>query len=88
MKKVYGKIMQPGQKAVVKSFCKNFKFEFALEDHHSFAYQKSMGGHVFEVRVQGILAHDSVLNEQSLGNSGVDMMITTFYKIKYDAGKD
>lgn len=66
----------------------SFHYDPADFDTHNMAYQKRYGSHVFLIRVQGILAHDSVVTtEQGLSPGGVDYFNEIITKIRYDAGK-
>ena len=83
------RVLNPGESMVVKAITPEFKYTFSTNDQHNLSFQKDQGGHVFLVRVAGVLGHDStVAGQVSLLSGCVDTQRTVTYTFKYDAGKD
>jgi hypothetical protein len=81
--------IQPGQEVVATSVSERFDYTIATNDAHADEYQKRQGGHIFLMRITGVLQHDSGgVAEVALGRAGIDWMCDVTYKFEYDAGKD
>lgn len=81
--------LMPGAELKVNDMKKLFKYEISTNDEHGIAYDPKQGGHVWIIRVCGVLAHDSVVaGEVKQCNAAVDWMCDVTYKFEYDAGKD
>lgn len=64
-----------------------FEYDPSLYDSHSLLYQKTAKACRWLIRIEGVLAHDSVVTtEQGLANCGVDFAVESKWVIKYDAG--
>lgn len=89
IKKMVGKTLMPGQSAFVRQICPKFDYTISTNDHHVLEYQKRQGGHIFLIRVTGVIAHDSGGVAECLTTAaGVDVLIDITYKFEYDAGKN
>lgn len=88
--KIVGKVSKtllPHAEMSLSHSCKGFDYNPAHYDEHALAYQRKFGCHQYLYRVQGVLAHDSILaNEQGLSGAGIDIVNTVTYKIRYDSG--
>lgn len=88
-KLVCKKRLYPGGECKVTDFQKLFKYEISTNDEHSVAYDPKQGGHVWIIRVCGVIAHDTLVpGEVKSGQAAVDYICDTTYKFEYDAGKD
>lgn len=77
-----------GRECVVKFNKKGFHYDPSDYDTHNLTYQRRYGSHIYLVRIQGVLGHDSVVTtEQGLAPAGVDVGLEKIIKIRYDAGK-
>lgn len=83
------RFLQPGQQFTVRSLTPEFKYEFGSADESSVnQYQRTQGGHCWVVRVAGSVAHDAItLNVVSTAQAAVDIVRSTTYTFRYDAGK-
>lgn len=89
MKRVVNKVLNPGSTVCAIANSENVKYEFGYADAHGQAYQKDHGGHLFLLRLTGHIGHDAAgLNQWSNLQCGVDYVVDTTFRIKYDAGKD
>lgn len=85
--KLRSKLLRPGQQIIVKHFQKQFTFDPSLQDSHGMTYQRNVKSAVFLYRCQGVLGHDStVVTEQGILPSGIDVYISTTYIITYNSG--
>lgn len=82
------KILQPGQQIELSHFVPKFDYEFSYADEHTLNYHKQYGAHIWLIRVQGVLGHDSSAAEYGTMIGGVDCQETVTHKFFYDAGKD
>lgn len=86
--KVCYKRLNPGQSMTCIDIQPMFKYDFSLADAHPLLYNKKLGGFAWLIRVNGVLGHDTTLDEQGILPCGVDCLIDTTYTFNYDAGKD
>lgn len=88
-KRVINKVVQPGGMISCSNASKEFKYDNSVADSHNLQYQQKFEGHVWFIRVQGVLGHDTVVvAEQGIMQGGIDYIIDNTYTFKYDAGKD
>lgn len=89
VKLVSSKVLKNGQQCTVSSHQKDFQYQVATNDAHTTPYDKNQGGHLFLIRIEGVLAHDSLnsTTQQALANCGIDWMCDTTFIFRYDAGK-
>lgn len=78
--------LQPGE-VVYTGFTKRFTYDPAQEQNHALTYQATLGSHVYAVRLQGTVCHEST--DQTLvgwGNVSVDTICTTHMTVEYEGG--
>lgn len=86
MKKV---VLQPSSTSSISNVVGSFMFDPSFVDSHNLDYQGRYGSHAYLIRVEGVVAHDSVqTSEQGNAGAGVDVQRMTKYVIKYEAGAD
>lgn len=89
IKTLFSGNLEAGKQRVVRSFQKKFEFSPSLSDIQLLEYQAKVGGHFFVVRIEGAVAHDSIVTtEIGLAPAAVDVFYDAEYTICYDAGKD
>lgn len=87
LKTVFKGILEPGKQRVVKHQTKPFDYDPSNVDTHALAYQKKYGAHIFYIRVEGCIAHDSVnTGEYSTGQASIDTILDRKFVMTYDAG--
>lgn len=82
------KILYPGQSLNLSHSLKEFQYDFSHVDTHATDYQERYNGFSFAYRLEGVLGHDTVQDEQGQLQAGVDVQIDTKVVFEYDAGKD
>lgn len=82
------KTLMPGQSAsLVYNAKKRFFYDPSLFDSHAMIYQDSTAGHVFVIRVTGVLGHDTTVgSEQGFLPGAVDIARDLTVVCKYDSG--
>lgn len=88
LKKKKKVILQPGQSCTSYHSEKPFSFDTSLVDTHNLSYIKQFKANSWLYRVEGVLAHDSVADQQGHQKAGVDLTLDKTFVIKYDAGID
>lgn len=87
MKRIFHKILQPGQQASVSHSTGAFEYDPSVVDTHALAYQREYKAFQMLTIVKGVIAHDSgVSATQGITQAGVDIEETAVYKVKYSAG--
>lgn len=86
LKRVYSGKVEPGQQRVVKHYSKSFDYDPSNVDSHALAYQKKYGAHIFYIRVEGCIAHDSIASEYTTSQAGIDTFLDRKFVMTYDAG--
>lgn len=86
IKKVFTKVLQPGQECYGSWTSKSFDYDPSNVDSHASQYQAKYGAHQFVLRVEGCIAHDTVASEYLTTEARVDTLLDTKYHILYDAG--
>ncbi len=86
IEKTISKRLLPGREMKCTSVSKSFHYDPSDFDSHALIFQPSFQAQVFLVRVQGILVHDTVADEQGFGDSGVDTILSCKWVWRYDAG--
>ncbi len=81
-------ILQPGQSCMASHSEKPFSFDTSLVDTHNLDYIKQFKANSWLYRVEGVLAHDSIEDQQGLQRAGVDLYLDKTFVVKYDAGID
>lgn len=81
--------LKPGGKLRAFANTKMFSYSPTLSDSHTPIYQKKYGGHVWLIRLSGLLAHDTVVtNEVGMASAKVDVLHDVVYNIRYNGGRD
>lgn len=81
-------ILPPGGILQYSHFEKPFAYDTSLVDTHNLEYIKQFRNYQWLYRVEGLCAHDTVLDEQGTQPSGVDVTVDNQIIIKYDGGID
>lgn len=82
------KVLQPGEEIVVTHSAKSFFYDPSLVDSHAVSFQARYSGFGMMIRCEGVLAHDTTLDEQGTIACGVDYQVTRTCQVKYAAGAD
>lgn len=83
------KLLLPGKTVSASHVIGSFLYDPSFIQSHALDYQGRYGSHAYFVRVEGALAHDTVVTtEQGNSNAGVEVQRFTKYLIKYEAGAD
>lgn len=86
-KRVCYKKLSPGQSATATTNISDVTFDPALYAQHSADYQRRWKSQRWLVVVTGTISHDSVSpNDVGLSSAGVDILISSTWKVQYDAG--
>lgn len=80
--------LQPGQHTTVSRTVKDIKYSPSTADQHNLTYQKAFKANAYMIVIHGPLGHDTVQNEQTYIQSGIDYRATLSAKVKYNAGID
>lgn len=88
IQKSISKILQPGQSCNITHSAKNIMYSPATFDSHNLAYQRRFGVYLILARAEGVLAHDTVEDEQGFSPAGLDLSCDTKWTVEYDAGID
>lgn len=81
-------VLQPGESKLLSYSAKPFQYDPSLIDNHNLSYQRKFGCHTLVTRVEGVLGHDTVANEQGTLAAGVDIQEDRVFEIRYAAGAD
>lgn len=79
-------LLQPGEEFIFTYKTGGFNYDPALTDSHNSAYQPLLKAYSIYARVQGIIGHDSSLDEQAILASGVDVLVERLWRVEYDSG--
>lgn len=79
--------LMPGQETELIHTYK-VMYDPAITDSQTQTYQTKYKNFMVLCRVDGILAHDTVSDQQGFAQAGVDVATTYKYTVKYDAGVD
>lgn len=85
-KKLMSKLLQSGQQITVSHSTSDFEYDSATVDTHGLVYQKEYKCFAIMVVLKGVLAHDTVLDEQCINPAGLDIEQKRVMKVKYSAG--
>lgn len=81
-------VIQPSQAFSFYHYGKQFSYDTSLVDTHNLEFVKQFDSYSWLIRLEGDLAHDSVLIQQGHVKAAVDVESQTDITIKYDAGVD
>lgn len=79
-------ILQPGSRKVITYSNKKFTYDPSITDNHALTYQRSFDGCYFSIRVEGVIGHDAVEDEEGTLQSGVDVQVDSSWEVLYPAG--
>lgn len=85
-KRVKQVLLNPGRECYAYHKAKPFDYDPSLYDSHTLLYQSKFKAHVFVVRVDGVIGHDTSSNEQAQLKAGVDTFVDHVFTMVYDAG--
>lgn len=88
IKKSIRKELQAGSELNVSDSHKSFQYDPSLYDSHPTEYSRKCGSVAYMIVIQGVVCHDTALDEQTTIGCGVDWMLDRTLKIKYSAGAD
>lgn len=80
--------LQPGEEMKMTYSVPAFQYDPSLVDSHNQAYQTRYHGCVFVVRVEGVIGHDTSVDQQGSLQAGVDIQMDRTFTVKYSAGAD
>jgi hypothetical protein len=81
-------ILTGGREATLRFKSRAFQYDPSFFDTHSLAYQRKYKSHIYLIRVEGRLGHDTSASQRGTLPSGVDYQVERKIVIKYDAGAD
>lgn len=81
-------VLKPGEEVSMYHSLKPFSYDFSLSDTHTLSYQRKANGFSWIQRVEGILGHDTIADEQGFLAASCDFAPEVKYEFNYDAGKD
>ncbi len=81
-------LLEAGQSCQMTYTSKPFHYDPSLVDSHTQAFQRNFRGMSWHVNVEGIVAHDSLVDDQGIMQASVDVKIDVTYIVKYPAGAD
>lgn len=79
-------ILEPGRQISSTQVLGSYDYDPSLTDSHTVAYQKKYKACAFILRIEGVLGHDTVADQQCLMASGCDVEFMRKYEFIYDAG--
>ena len=79
-------VLSPGQSVDVSHTETNISYDSSTTDTHSLNYQKEYKCFHFMTVIEGTIAHDSSVDQQGLGQAGIDIVNNYIYKVRYNAG--
>lgn len=89
IEKSVSKVLQPGECIKMTHSSKNFEYDPSFVDAHGLIFQAKLGAHVYLVKLEGVVGHDTVITtEHATSQSGIDVRIDQTIKVTYDAGID
>lgn len=86
--KTYKCILQPGEEYEVSYSTPKFRYDPSLTDSHPDSYQRRYKAYAIVARVEGVVGHDSSVDEQGMLAAGIDWVVKRTWKVSYDAGGD
>lgn len=79
-------LLQPGDELVFVYSTDGFDFDPSYADSHNVTYQRAYKSYSIDAFVQGVIGHDTALDQQGLLAAGVDYEVERVWKVEYDAG--
>lgn len=87
IKKTWKRLLQAGSEMACPYSIKPFQYDPSLTDSHNLTFQRKQS-FVYLIVLQGVVAHDTTLNEQSFTAAGLDRQIERTFNVKYPANAD
>lgn len=78
----------PGNEISCSHSSKSFSYDPSIYDSHNLLYQRAQGAFSFVVKLQGVLCHEPVTDNQGFSKSGIDVAYYSITTISYNAGAD
>nr|WAE43937.1 MAG: capsid protein [Cressdnaviricota sp.] len=78
--------LQPGEEYVCTYSTKPFVYDPSLVDSHPDAHQHRYKAYAISARVEGIIGHDTVADQQGILQGGVDWCCDRTWVVTYNAG--
>lgn len=82
------KVLDAGKSCKMSYTIKDLLYDTSYFDAHTSSYKKIEGAHAYIVRLEGVLGHDTTLDEQGYLAAGIDWEAENKFVIKYNAGID
>lgn len=80
------RLLLPGREFSISYSFGPFDYDPSNYDSHSLSFQRKFGAHYFGIRLEGVLGHDTVADEQTTMQCAIDWMLNKKHVITYDAG--
>lgn len=80
--------LKPADKLSISVDCGSFQYDPSLSDSHALEFQRRFKDMQVLVRLEGVIGHDSVADEQGILQGAVDVVYDTTYEVNYAAGAD
>jgi len=78
--------LSPGQSMTCSHTVKDIEYDSSTVDSHGLIYQREYKSFQFLLVITGQLGHDTVSDQQTHLEAGVDCQVLDTYVVKYDAG--
>lgn len=82
------RVLQPGEQFTFSHSWKPIMYNPSTTDNHNLQYQSAINGGMALVFVEGLVGHDTSLDQQNTTAAGVDIMLVNSYEIQYQGGAD
>lgn len=86
LKVVSNSVLSPGQTISCSNTESGVEYDPSIVDTHSLDYQKEYKAFTWLVVLMGTLGHDVSLDDQSIMQAGLDILVYKTLKVKYAAG--
>lgn len=80
--------LQPGEEMKITYSPDKFQYDPSLVDSHTQSFQTRYKGCCIVVRIEGVIGHDTTLDQQGSLQGGIDWQMDRTYVVKYSAGAD
>lgn len=77
----------PGETVTASHYEKDISYDPSKTDSHALSYQRELKSFQFLLVIRGIIGHDTVQDEQTLLQAGVDVKSSETWVVQYNAGK-
>lgn len=79
-------VLEAGKEITARFSTGSFDYDPSLVDSHNLAYQKKYKASAFMIRIEGVLGHDTVADQQTTLSCSVDFYLQQKIEFIYDAG--